>query len=342
MRLIAVVLAAVTIGGCASNSYRIPQHELARLSQVAPDQRGREVRVVQELSATHVNNAERVGPDTQVVIVPQIHISTGPRYSRDRYGGGVGGGSGGSGGGKGVKVSGGSGSDGKAAAIAVIVVAVAALFIVAGIEGSRFDGFAEVHPMHPVHLIGKDGGYTIMPLAWIDPDAAAWAEKAIIRPTEGPWRNLRRAPLWREGWTYGLYAGTGTLYSAHGDSAPGPAFTLQLGYFPTQHIGILADVMFGWRQNRLDDTLFESRYMLELQALPLRAGILHAGGYVAAGRANRFEDNVMRGNAGTAAYTAGGMLQLDVNTRIALTARAGVTRIHDQRTADLVFGMSVY
>lgn len=341
MRLIAVVLAALMISGCAANSYRIPQHELARLAQVPPEQRGREVRVVQELSATRVSNAERVGPDTQVIIVPQFHISSGPRYTRGRgYGGGTG--AGGGGGGKGLKVSGGSGSDGKAAAIAVIVIAAVALFVVAAIEGSRFDGFAEIHPMHPVHLIGKDGGYTIMPLAWIDADAAAWTEKAIIRPTEGPWRNIRRAPLWREGWTYGLYGGTGTLYSAHGDRAAGPAFTLQLGYFPTEHIGILADVMFGWRQNRLDDTLFESRYMLELQALPLRAGIVHAGGYVGAGVAYRFEDNVMRGNAGSEAYTAGGMLQLDVNTRIALTARAGITRVHDERTTDLVFGLSVY
>jgi hypothetical protein len=196
--------------------------------------------------------------------------------------------------------------------------------------------------MHPVHLIGKDGQYTVMPLAWIDPAAAAWADKAVIRPTEGPWRNLERAPLYRTGPTYGMYAGTGTMRSAHGDLGAGPAFTIQAGYFPTQHIGILADVMFGWRQNIMNETLFESRYMLELQAMPLQLGILHAGGYVGAGLAYRFEDNVPNGNNGTEAYTGGGMLQLDINTRIALTARAGVTKAHEERMTDLIFGLSVY
>lgn len=338
MRLIAVVLAALMVTGCAANSYRIPPGELARLSQVAPEQRGQRVRVVQEINATTVNNQERVGPDTQIVIIPEINISTSPRYDRGGYAGPRTGG----GGGKGGSLKGGSGSDGKAAAIAIIVIAVTALFVVAGIEGSRFDGWAQIHPMHPVHLIGKDGGYTVMPLAWIDANAAAWTEKAIVRPTEGPWLNLERAPLSRQGWTYGVYAGSGSLYSAHGDRNFGPAFQIQLGYFPTQHIGILGDIQFGWRQNRLDDTLFESRYMLELQAMPLQLGKLHAGGYVALGAAYRFEDNVIGGDDGSEAYMGGGMLQLDVNTRIALTARAGITRIHDERTTDLLFGMSVY
>jgi hypothetical protein len=196
--------------------------------------------------------------------------------------------------------------------------------------------------MHPVHLIGKDGGYLVRPLAWLDPATVAWTEKAIIKPYEGPWRPLERAPLWREGLTYGMYAGTGSLYSAHGDVGAGPAFTIQAGIFFNQYVGLLGDLGFGWRQNQLDDTLFESRFLLELQAMPLRLGIVHLGGYVGTGVAYRFEDNVLGGNHGSEAYTAGGMLQLDVNTRIALTARAGVTRVHDERTTDLVFGMSVY
>jgi hypothetical protein len=339
MRLIAVALAALMITGCAANSYRIPNDELARLAQTPPGERGKRVRVIQEIGGgTLVNNQERVGPDTQIIIVPQINIHTGPRYTR----GGSGGVGGGGGGGKGGRISGGSGSDGKAAAIAVIVIAAVALFVVAGVEGSRFDGWSEIHPMHPVHLIGKDGGYTVMPLAWVDQDAANWAQKAIIRPMEGPWRNLERAPLWREGPTMGMYAGTGTLHSAHGDTGVGPAFTIQLGYFFNQWVGILGDLNFAWRENQLQDTLFESRFQLELQVLPLHAGILHGGGYVAGGTAYRLEDNVIGGDAGSRVYSGGAMLQLDVNTRIALTARAGLTRIHDERTTDLVFGLSVY
>ncbi|MEO8705985.1 MAG: hypothetical protein ABI867_38505 [Kofleriaceae bacterium] len=326
------------ITGCVANSYRIPPSELARLAQTAPEARGKEVRVIQEIgSGTAVTPAERVTGDTQILIVPQINISTGVRYNRPSRGGGGGGGIGKIGGG-----GGGGGSDGKAAAIAFIVIAAVALFAIAGVEASRFDGWAELHPMHPVHLIGKDGSYTVMPLAWIDQDTVAWADKAVIRPAEGPWRQLRRAPLDRVGPTYGMYAGTGTLRSADGALGGGPAFTIQAGYFPEQHIGILADVMFGWRNNSVGGVLFESRYMLELQGLPLVLGPLHGGGYVGAGLAYRFEDTVVGGNNGTKAFTGGAMLQLDINTRVALTARAGVTKAHEERMTDLLFGLSVY
>ncbi len=345
MRLTAVLVAATLFGACATNSYRIPPKELERLAQTAPETRGQKVHVVQEIgSGTQVNNTERVGSDTQIIFIPQINIGTSPRYQR---GSGVGGGGGIKGGG--IK-GGGGGSDGKAAAIAVIVIAAVALFAVAGVEGGRYDGYAQLHPMHPVHLIGKDGSYTVMPLAWIDPAAAAWTDKAIIRSQDGPWNPLGRAPLDREGPTYGMYAGTGTLRSADGSNGAGPAFTIQGGYFFNQQIGILADIMFAWRQNTENRTLFESRYMLELQALPLQLGPLHGGGYVAAGLAYRAEDNVMlrKGNNGSEAYSAGAMLQLDINTRIGLTARAGFTKAHEangfdtDRMTDLIFGLAVY
>jgi hypothetical protein len=149
-----------------------------------------------------------------------------------------------------------------------------------------------------------------------------------------------------------MYGGTGTLLSADGTNGAGPAFTIQLGGYFNQHVGLFGDIMFAWRNNEVGGTLFESRYMLELQAMPLQAGIFHAGGYVGAGYAYRFEDSIpMRGNNGTNAFTAGGMLQLDINTRIALTARMGITKAHEvafgdgkvtDRMHDLVFGLSVY
>ncbi len=334
MRLTAVVLAAFTFGGCAANSYRIPNSELARLASVPPESRGQKVRVIQELNGTEVAPAERVGPDTQIIFVPNISFSPGPRYHR---GGGGGGGSG-----IGKIGGGGSGSDGKAAAIVFVVIAAVALVAIAGVEGSRFDGYARLHPMHPVHLIGKDGQYAVMPLAWIDANTAAWTDKAVVRPTEGPWLQLDRAPLSRQGATYGMYGGTGTLRSAAGELGAGPAFTIQAGYFFNQQVGLLFDVMLGWRENTQQRTLFESRYMAEIQALPLQAGIFHAGGYVGGGLAYRFEDSVRGGNNGSYALTGGGMLQLDINTRIALTARAGVTKAHEERMTDLIFGLSVY
>ena len=36
------------------------------------------------------------------------------------------------------------------------------------------------------------------------------------------------------------------------------------------------------------------------------------------------------------------MIQLDVNTRIALTARFGLTRAHEERMTDALVGLSVY
>lgn len=343
-RLVAVVIAGLLIAtGCVANSYRIPNSELQQLAATAPEARGQKVRVIQEIGATDVPEAQPVEANTQIVLFPQINING----SRDRSHRGWSGGSGGKirgGRGSGLKLggSGGSGGDGKAAAVMFLVVAAVALVVIAGVEGSRFDGWAELHPMHPVHLLGRDGGYTVMPLAWIDPATAAGTQKAIVRPSEGPWRQLQRHPLHRTGPTYSMYGGTGSLRSAYGDLGLGPAFTVQAGFFPMQQVGIVGSVFFGWRDNQVRQTLFESRYTLELQALPVAAGPFHAGLYGGIGAAYRFEDGVANGNSGTRAFTGGAMFQLDVNTRIALTARFGLAKAHEESMRDILFGMSVY
>jgi hypothetical protein len=339
--LVAVFVAGLLIAtGCVANSYRIPNGELQRLAATPPEARGQHVRVIQEVGATEVPAAPAVEANTEVVIVPQINVSVSP--DRRRHTGGWAGSSGRTGRGGGLKLGGGGGSDGKAAAVVFLVIAAVALVAVAGVEGSRFDGWAQLHPMHPVHLLGRDGGYQVMPLAWIDPETAAWTRKAIVKPTEGPFHQLGRAPLDRAGPTYAMFGGTGSLRSAYGDLGLGPAFTVQLGYFPVQQIGLLGSVFFGWRDNRVGETLFESRYTLELQALPVAAGRLHAGLYGGIGAAYRFEDGIENGNSGTRALTGGGMFQLDVNTRIALTARFGLAMAHEESMRDILFGMSVY
>lgn len=346
MRLLAVFTAGLLIGtGCAANSYKIPTPELQRLTMTPPELRGQRVLVSQEISATDVDSADAVGPNTQI----QVRVSSG-------YGGGgrfgrAGGGrvtTGGKGGGKGGKLGGmklgGGGGDGKGAAIAFLVLAAVALVAVAGVEGSRYDGWVRLHPMHPVHLIGRDGSQIVLPLAWVDPQAASWADKAIVKPYEGPWQELERKPLTR-GLTYGMYGGSGSLTSVTGDVNFGPSFVVQGGYFPDQHVGILASIGFGWRDNRFGGTLFDSRYMLELQALPLALGKLHAGGYVGAGLAYRWEDvpgATLEGNNGSTALTGGAMVQLELHTRIALTARLGAVKAHGDRMTDMLFGLSVY
>lgn len=335
VRLVAVVSATFLLGaGCAANSYRIPSKDLQVLSMQPPEARGQRVRVIQEISATAVPAAQPVTETTDIVIIPRVHVSTGVR---------VGGGGGSKVGGIG-KV-GGAGGDSKAAAIVFLVAAAAALFVIAGVEGSRFDGWAQLHPMHPVHLVGRDGSYTVMPLAAIDPETAAWADKAVVRPTEGPWLELDAAPLTRLGWTYSMYAGSGSLRSVDGRKELGPAFSVQAGYFPTNEIGILANVFFGWRDNVVQETLFESRYTLELQAMPVAAGKFHAGLYAGAGFAYRVEDGqkLMRVNDPTStALTGGAMFQYELHTRIALTARFGLAKAHNERMSDILVGLSVY
>jgi hypothetical protein len=338
MRALAVVLAGSLIAaGCSVNSYKIPTSELSRLAQVPPEARGQHVRVIQEIVASDVPAAPPVSGETEVVIVPQVNIG-GSVHRAPSHGGRLG-----------IGKIGGAGNDGKGAAIAFLVFAATAMVTAAVIEGSRFDGYAQLHPMHPVHLIGKDGSYTVMPLAAIDANAAAWTDTAVVRASEGPWRELERAPLSRQGLAYGMFGGTGSLRSADGTLEMGPAWTVQLGYFPTQHLGVLGSVFFGWRDNKYGATLFETRYTAELQALPVQVGILHAGLYGGAGLAYRFEDAValvgdraIPGNESSAALVGGAMFQLDINTRVALTGRLGIALAHDEQMHDVLVGVSVY
>ena len=183
----------------------------------------------------------------------------------------------------------------------------------------------------------------------LDPATAAATATAVVRPTEGPWVPLGRAPLTRAGLTYGLYGGAGSLLSAVGDRELGAAWTVQLGYFPSQQLGVLASVFFGWRDNRYLATLFETRYTAELQYLPLQVGILHGGVFGGAGLAYRFEDaikltggEVIAGNQASGALVGGAMFQIDINTRVALTARLGAAFAHDERMTDALLGISVY
>jgi len=351
MRTLALFV-ALTVG-CSTTSYKIPANELQRLAVTPPEQRGQHVRVIQQLGETDVGPAYPVEAQTQIVIFPEVNVY-GP-YERRRYYnyGGSGGNVGASGGrsvAHGTPSSGGGHSfgssgkagDGKAEAIAILVTAAVILVAAAAVEGSRFDGYAQLHPMMPVHLFGRDGGYTVLPLAWIDPQTAAWAEFGIVRNTEGPWTELERAPLDRVGFSYAMFGGIGSYKSADGSVENGTATTIQLGVFPDQRVGIMGSIFFGWRDNAANATLFESRYTLEVQGYPVVAGPLHLGLYGGGGAAYRWEDAIPGGNAGSLALIGGAMAQLDFNTRLALTARLGQTYAHDERMSDLLIGLAVY
>ncbi|HEY1555831.1 MAG TPA: hypothetical protein VGF94_13425 [Kofleriaceae bacterium] len=341
----------VVAAGCGTTTYEIPRSELVRLAAVAPDQRGRQVRVVQQLSDTDVGPVQPVYENTQVVLFPQPWVN-GPdrrRYSESHWNGNVGnlgssgGGhaSGGHGGG-GLHLSGGGGS-GKGEAIVILAAAAIVLFASAAVEGSRYDGYAQLHPMQPVYLFGKDGEQTVMPLAWIDPDTAQWADRAIVRSSEGPFRELGRAPLDRAGFTYAMLGGLGGYKSLDGSVANGPAATIQFGYFFDQQVGLVGTAFFGWRDNATAQTLFDSRYTVELQGYPVQLGRVHLGLYGGGGMAYRWEDyGPNTYGDGSTALVGGALVQLDINTRLALTGRLGVTDAHDELMTDALFGLSVY
>lgn len=341
MRALAVVLAGSLLSGCAVNSYKIPPSELARLVATPPEARGAHVRVIQEIIASEAPAAPPVTNETQIILVPQINIS-GSVGAHPHLGGGRGGIGG-------LGKIGGAGNDGKTAAIALIALAATAMVTAAVIEGSRFDGWAQLHAMHPVHLIGNDGSYSEVPLAWLDASMVAGTDTAIVRPSEGPWHELERAPLSRQGLSYGLYGGIGSMRSADGTTERGTAWTVQLGGFVTQQVGIFASLFFGWRDNVYRATMFETRTTAELQYLPVQLGILHAGLYGGVGFARRFEDaiklagdHVVAGDESSGAFVGGAMLQLDINTRVALTARLGIAAAHGEQMHDAIIGVSVY
>jgi hypothetical protein len=309
---------------------------------------------VQELGEADVGPPDPVTAETQVMFFPQINIY-GPerrRYYRpNSTWGGRGGGGGNVPSGKtGMNLGGGGGGGGgdKGAAIAILVVAAVAMFAVIAVEGSRFDGFARLHPMHPVYLVGRDGERAVMPLAWVDPQTAAWAKHGFVRRNEGPWQELERAPLDREGWNMSMYGGVGIYSGIDGSRGSGPASTIQLGYFPAHQFGIVGSLFMGWRENEVATTNFHARYSLEGQVFPVSSGILQLGGYVGLGGAYRSDERFLDGyvvdhESDTSDMLNGGViLQLDINTRIALTGRFGVANTFGELTTESIFGLSVY
>src|SRR5262245_55301669 len=75
---LALVLVAAMGSGCLSNTYRIPHEELQTLAQTQPAERGKHVRVVQNVgSQDEPPGATRVESSTTIVIVGDGHVSGG-------------------------------------------------------------------------------------------------------------------------------------------------------------------------------------------------------------------------------------------------------------------------
>ncbi|WP_428265243.1 hypothetical protein [Haliangium sp.] len=329
-----VVLSLAVAGtGCLSATHVIPRGELQTLAQQPPEQRAERVRVVQGFAGTAEDPPPAPVVHSHTVVVVDGPVRVGPRVSRrPRYDHG-GPGHIGSSGSKAAKAA---ADDSKA----WLIVAAALGVGLAVTEGARFDGWVKLHPMHPVHLYGPNGEYTWVPLAQLDPGTAAWASKAFVRETEGPWDRLERAPLDRRGWTYAVLLGSGEITAADGTKS-GFMGHVQFGYFPVQTVGILVDIGVGWRNDDRAETIYDSRWALELQALPLAAGPIHGGLFGQFGAATRLDDGPGPDRSGNL-LGGGALVQLDLTTYLALTARAGVTYLYGEPVSDLTLGLSIY
>ena len=331
MRGIALVAVASMLGGCLTNTYKIPTTELQRLAATPPELRAEQVRVVQEFEGDSPPSQPRVTGETQVVFVPRTVIVVGDGRRPHGRGGRGGGGGGKLGGG------GGGGGDGKGAVILLVAMAAGAGIVLAATEGNRFDGWVRLHPMHPVHLWGP-WGYGVVPLAQLDPTTAAVATKAVVRDVEGPWQRLARAPLDRKGWTYSVLGGAGEIDGPDGRGL-GPQFHVQFGYYPVHQVGIQLGWTPAWRDDALGDTILDLRVGVELDLLPLDAGKLHGGGY------GNLSLGWRTSSTGTeeAGFTGAGVkLQYELTTRLAITGRFGITRAYDEMARDATVGLSIY
>jgi hypothetical protein len=334
---VALLAVAVTASACASSGHTIPRRELMALSQLPPEQRGERVRVVQNLGgddsppdAPHAHVGIVVVTDEPVWVdgTPR-HDHSGPAPVNHHPHAGV--------------PAGGSNLAGakKENAKALLVVAAVVAGALALTEGTRYDGWVRINPMQPVHLWGPYGEYTWMPLAQVTPQVAQWARKAMIRPEEGPWQLLGRAPLDRQGWTYSVLLGSSEIALIGADPKAGFLGHIDIGYYLSQVVGLQLDLGYGWTQDDLGATIFEERAGLELDVLPLSAGNFHAGVFGGLGASARNDDGIQFDD--TSNYlSAGGLAQLELTTRLALTLRAGLTMVYGERLSELTAGVSIY
>lgn len=325
-RAAVLVVGLMMASGCLSRSHVVPKGDLLALSQMPPEQRGQSVRVIQGfVSEDDPPEARGRSGGTAVVVVHgggggggRHHSSAPARRSPDT-------------------------AKANADKAYVWIILAAAVAITAAVtEGARYDGWVQLDPQHPVHLWGPYNEYTWVPLAELDPQTAMWARKAIVRPGEGPFDRLGRAPLNRRGLAYGMTLGRTESPSIDGNEYAGFLSHIQLGVFFTKQVGLMLDFGLGWARNSSNATIFEDRNALELQILPLSAGKFHAGVFGQVGLGLRQEDGPKEISRRDTYVAGGGMLQLELTTRLAITARAGVTSIFGSTVSDLGIGLSIY
>ena len=378
---VAIAVIGALLQGCLSSSYVIEDRELQRLRGVAPAQRGAKVRMVQRFSTAttpppaprwqapppNVDRAAEAhtdgdlntgvwwwwvsppGSPTFGPVFAPAQMNAGPTTTPVVSGGGVGGGSGGSGVGGGLRAAGGavssSGSDTGAALAAVAIAGVAVGIGLAITEGSRYDGWAALHPSHPVHVMNANGESRVVPLWRAVDEGLQDGEEAVVVRHEGAGMWLTgRAPLDRQGFTYGFDISRQGVAFSDADTAVLDGTTLEFGYWPTQWAGIQMGFLMGWGNDRQGLAVARLQPRLELDLMPLNVWRLHFGGLAATGTNMLWRDAAVETKT-TLTSSLGPMLQIDLTTRLAMTFRWQWTWDHGRQGPSAQMfgvGLSIY
>lgn len=283
--------------------------------------------------------------------------------SRGHGGGGVGdvfGGGGGSHSGGGHGGGGGGGGGGGEALVVLAVLAVAIAGVVAvglvASEGIRFQGQVAMAPDQTLHVEHGDGTVTLVPVGDLNPSDLIHATGAVVKDDEGYGLALgRRDPLDRVGGAFNFELGA-TSFNLGNLRSAGPAAEIQVGGFFRPRWGLMLDLGVSGGDVALggaatagaslaDTTQIVTRHhlALELQSFPVSWGPLHVGLF---GRAGAALVGGPDGIEGGPLAGGGGMLQVELTSRLALVLRGGVDTAHLNggwsTAATLTAGIAVY
>jgi hypothetical protein len=213
-------------------------------------------------------------------------------------------------------------------------------------EGARYAGWLAPDPNPPLYLRMPEG-WRQLPLGYLDEATASRARYGVL-VDQGRFRRLARAPLDRVGMTYSVDLGSMRLDGQGSGDAWGFSSRISIGGFFVPWLGVLGTLGLAWGDDGAD-TLFVARYGGELQVFPIGIGRLHFGGYAGAGyqRAKRDVDLDATLVRSTPYYSFGGMLQLEITTRLALTLRGGesvTSAVGDgvQMSPEFSLGLAIY
>ena len=212
-------------------------------------------------------------------------------------------------------------------ALVVVAVVLAAVAIVAAValvaaEGARYDGYADLAPEQLLYVRNASGNTTPVALGDLSPAQADAAVEAKVMDDEWPgMRRLGRAPLDRTGGAFRLDMGT-TSFNVGAIQVVGPAAHIQLGAFVNPWLGFLADIGLSGGGDCCAGAVTRHSLALEIDALPLDFGPLHAGvfakgGGAIAGTGSLRQEGPIAGG--------GALVELALTSRLALTFRAGAS-----------------